>query len=349
MAIIDKPSDYFNTVLYTGNATGRTITGVGFQPDWVWGKVRSEAQDHVLVDSIRGATKQLYSSDTAAEQTEAQGLTGFDSDGFTLGTHAYFNGNSKTYVAWNWKAGTSFTNDASATGIGSIDSTGSVNTDAGFSVISYTGNGSGGATVAHGLGSVPHMYIIKRRDTGSSNWHVYHQGIGATKGLRLNLTNAENTTDIWQDTAPTSSVFSLGESIDVNASGGSFIGYIFSEKQGYSKFGSYVGNGSNDGVFCFTGMKPSFVLVKRTDSTANWSLIDNTRDPFNVTYHFLEPNVSDAEFTPSGPQAAFDFCSQGFKCRSTNGAINASGGSYIYACFAENPFTTSTGVPATAR
>ena len=348
MAIIDKPSDYFNTVLYTGNATGRTITGVGFQPDWVWGKVRSEAQDHVLVDSIRGATKQLYSSDSAAEQTEAQGLTGFDSDGFTLGTHAYFNGNSKTYVAWNWKAGTSFTNDASGTGIGSIDSAGSFNNDSGFSIVSYTGTGSAG-TIKHGLSTAPKMIIQKNRDE-TQPWWTYVESIGAGGQLRLNATNAAGSdgATLWNSTAPTSSVFSVGDNTGTNGSADKCIAYCFAEKQGYSKFGSYTGNGNADGTFVYTGFKPAWVMVKRTDSANDWCLYDNKRDTDNVVQDKLQPNQASAE----SDDTSMDFVSNGFKFRETGGNFNANGGSYIYIAFAESPFVTSTdngSIPTTAR
>jgi hypothetical protein len=360
---IDNPFKHFNTLLYTGNgatssagSTARTLTGVGFQPDWVWVKERSDTEQHFLQDVVRGASKVLASNGTGAEVDVLTGYTdgginGFVSDGFTLGSGTggnanNINTNSETYVAWNWKAGTAFSNDASATGIGSFDSTGSVNTDAGFSVISYTGNGSGGATVAHGLGSVPHMYIIKRRDTGSSNWHVYHQGIGATKGLRLNLSNAENTTDIWQDTAPTSSVFSLGSSVDVNASGGTFIGYIFSEKQGYSKFGSFTGNGSSDGSYIHLGFKPAWVMIKRTGGVQDWIILDNKRPEYNETNRALYAN---ANYDDTGTDKGIDILSNGFKLRKNHAAINYSE-NYIYMAFAESPFVTAgTKAAGTAR
>ena len=342
---IDDPTIYFNTVLYTGNATGRTITGVGFEPNLVWGKVRSEAQDHVLVDSIRGATKQLYSSDSAAEQTEAQGLTGFDSDGFTLGTHAYFNGNSKTYVAWNWKAGTAFTNDASATGIGSIDSAGSVNTDAGFSIVSWTGTGSAG-TIKHGLSTAPSMIIIKNRSS-AYDWTVGHNSLGWTNVVFLNLTTASQGDTQFNNTAPTSSVFSIGTPLMANKSGDSIIAYCFSEKKGYSKFSSFVGNGNADGTFIYTGFKPAWVMWKRTDATNDWYIYDNKRNSFNTMGRRLEANQSDAEVNSGS--AIVDFLSNGYKFRGTDPSWNVSGGNFIYMAFAESPFVTSTGVPATAR
>jgi hypothetical protein len=330
---IDKPTDYFNTVLYTGNATARTITGVGFQPDWVWGKIRSEAQDHVLVDSVRGATKQLYSSDTSAEQTESQGLTGFASDGFTLGTHAYFNKNTATYVAWNWLAG----GTASSNGDGSITSSVSANTTAGFSIVTYTGTGSA-ATVGHGLGAVPKMFWTKRIDS-SESWGVYSDTQGAGKFLRLESTNAVDTSStLWNNTTPTSSVFSIGTGGIANTSSGTYVAYCFAEKQGYSKFGSYTGNGNANGAFVYTGFRPAFVLLKVSSTTNNWNMFDDKRPGFNEIDQRLFPNLSSAE---QDGTAGVDFLSNGFKFRNTNDNYNASGATYIYMAFAENPFVTA--------
>jgi len=351
---IDNPELYFQTKLYTGDgSTSLAITLDGsenMQPDLIWIKAREGSFNHNLFDVVRGSKFWLGSNSTAAEDTGSGYPNSFDSDGFTLNNGGSTNNSGTTFASWNWKAGTSFTNDASATGVGSFDSTGSVSTAAGFSVISYTGNGSGGATVAHGLGSIPHMYIIKRRDTGSSNWHVYHQSIGATKGLRLNLTNAENTTDIWQDTAPTSSVFSLGSSIDVNASGGTYIGYIFSEVKGYSKFGSYTGNGNADGPFVYTGFKPAWVMIKRTDTANDWNIQDSKRTDYNGKQTTsLQANTTSNEST-IGTDFRRDMLSNGFKIRNDGAETNASGGTYIYMAFAESPFVNSSGaVPNNAR
>ena len=341
---IDNPELYFQTVTYTGNATARTITLDGsedMQPDWVWGKIRSEAQDHVLVDSVRGATKQLYSSDTSAEQTESQGLTGFASDGFTLGTHAYFNKNTATYVAWNWKAGGS----ASSNSNGDITSNVSANTTAGFSIVSYTGTGSN-ATVGHGLGSAPGWFVTKSRDTGTEGWMVFHQSLGATKGVRLNETaNAATVTAYFNDTAPTSSVFTVGTNDVVNKSGDDYIAYVFTEKKGYSSFGSYNGNGNADGAFVYTGFKPAWVLLKQTDSAGSWNLYDNKRNGFNVDNDLILTDASNAE-----ANATFiDFLSNGFKIRDTDDDRNASNGTYIFMAFAESPFVNSNGVPNNAR
>jgi len=343
---IDKPTDFFESKLYTGTGSEQSIT-MDFAPNWVWLKRRDATGSHRLFDSVRGATKEIYTDGNNAEATEAQTLKSFNSNGFTLGTEGATNGSSRSFVSFNWKAGTSFSNDASGTGIGSLDSTGTFNNTSGFSIVSYTGGGSN-ATVKHGMDTAPSMILVKQREERS--WMVYHKSTAATNWLHLDRVDV-SAADVraWNNTEPTSSVFSLGTYDDLNESGGTYIAYCFAEKKGYSKFGSYLGNGNNDGTYIHLGFKPAFVMVKRTDATANWSLIDNKRDPFNVTYHFLEPNVSDDEFIPSSPQAAFDFCSQGFKCRSTNGAINSSDHTFLYMAFAENPFVTSTGVPATAR
>ena len=342
---IDKPSDYFNTITYTGSGTSTAYT-VGFQPDWVWVKKRdTETSNHILVDSVRTTAKTLFSDLTSEELTETN-ITSFDSNGFSAASSGATNQNGHGYVAWNWKAGTSFTNDASATGIGTIDSTGSVNTDAGFSIISYTGTGSAG-TVAHGLGAVPKMIIIKSRNT-TSLWGVYHQAIGNTHGLFLNATNAATSLSAyWNNTSPTSSVFSLGGDADINKSSDPLIAYCFAEKKGYSKFGSYVGNGSNDGSYIHLGFKPAFLIIRRTDDGDNWVMFDNKRNEFNLTDKRLYPNSNAAEATASS--VSLDLLSNGFKLRGTDSQINNASGSYIYMAFAESPLVTSTGIPTTAR
>jgi hypothetical protein len=348
MAIIDKPTDHFNTVLYTGTGASLANTGVGFQPDFTWIKGRSGATEHVLTDSVRGVTKEISSNDNGAEETVAQGLTAFGTDGFTVGTDGSYNTSSATYASWNWKAGTSFTNDASATGVGSIDSAGSVNTDAGFSIIRYGGTGSLG-TVAHGLGVAPSFIAFKRLDT-TGNWVNYHKSIGATKYLRFDGTQAEITaSDEFNDTEPTSTVFTVETDGAVNASGtNNIIAYCFAEKQGFSKFGKYTGNGSADGTFVYTGFKPAFVMVKRTDNSGNWWIHDSGRNTYNVVNKYLFADSSSAEGTDDN----MDFLSNGFKLRVATYQPNTSGGTWIYLAIAEQPFVTSTdngSIPATAR
>jgi len=341
MAQINKPDEYFNTVLYTGNATARSITGVGFQPDWVWIKGRTTAYNNTLFDAIRGATKRLYSNGTDAESTQTATLTSFDSDGFSLGNNASVNSATSTFVAWNWLA----SNTTASNTDGSITSTVSANTTSGFSIVSYTGTGAN-ATVGHGLGAVPKMIIVKDR-SAVKNWTVYHIGVGNDKDILLDVTNAENTSTAWNNTTPTSSVFSIGTLGNVNTSSNNYIAYCFAEKKGFSKFGSYTGNDNADGPFIYTGFKPAFTILKRTDSADNWLMQDNKRkNPFNVVDTQLFPDLNNAE---SSSSAILDYCSNGFKIRKTGGNINASGGSYIYMAFAEQPLVGTNNIPATAR
>ena len=345
---IDDPSAYFQTTLYTGNGSNDlSITNSGnsdLQPDWVWIKQR-DSRDHFLFDSVRGVLQYVASNTDAAESTLSDGLKSFNSNGFTIDDGVGINQNNDPHVSWNWKAGTSFTNDASSTGIGTIDSTGSVSDTAGFSIVSYTGTGSNG-TIKHGLSTVPKIMIVKERDN-ANNWFVYHYSLGATKQLILQETDAEASfTATWNDTEPTSSVFSVGTSNGTNRSGGGLIAYCFAEKKGYSKFGSYTGNGNADGTFVYTGFKPALIIFKNADSgSADWVLYDNKRDGFNSNNIALYPNASAGDDTGNDP----DILSNGFKQRATGSDRNGNGENIIYMAFAENPFVTSTGVPATAR
>jgi hypothetical protein len=241
---IDKPTDYFNTVTYSGNGSTQSITGVGFQPDMLWGKNRSSVTNHELTDVVRGINQRLKPNDTDADQTNTNTFTSFDSDGFSLGTDADVNASGANHVVWSWKAGGS----ASSNTDGSITSSVSANTTAGFSIVSYTGTGSS-ATVGTGLNAVPKMVITRNRDT-ATNWCVYSSEVGNTKALFLNLNNAPDTsTQYWNDTTPTSSVFSVGTNTGTNKSGDGFVAYCFAEIKGYSKFGSYTGNGNADGIY----------------------------------------------------------------------------------------------------
>jgi hypothetical protein len=339
---INKSTDYFNTKLYTGNGGTQAVTGVGFQPDWVWLKSRSDAYSHQLFDAVRGTTKLLTSEATDAEQT-ISGVTAFGTDGFTVGSDAGSNGNTKTYVSWNWKAGTG---QGSANTDGSINTTyTSVNTTAGFSISKYTGTGSN-ATVGHGLGVAPNMVLVKSL-SGGGDWTSYHSVLGNTKYMRLNSTNAVGTqSSYWNDTSPTSTVFSLGSAGDTNTNNGTHVAYCFAEKTGYSKFGSYTGNGNADGAFVYTGFKPAFVMIKETtDSGTDWRMMDNKRSTFNLVDDRLFPNLSNAENTGDG----YDFLSNGFKMRSSGGDFNGSGNNYIYMCFAESPLVGTNNIPANAR
>ena len=346
---LDKPSDYFETVLYTGTGSTQSITSLDFQPDWVWGKTRNDTQDHQIIDSVRGATKLLATNGTAAEFTDTNNLTSFNSNGFTVGSSGGINGSSDTLVTWCWKAGTSVSGNTGGSGTAKSYS-GSVNTDAGFSITSFTGNGTIGHTIPHSLNAIPSMFIIKKYggsgDSTARDWDVYHQSLGNTKVIFLNTTAAYSTSsEYWNDTTPTSSVITLGANDQINGNNNTYICYAFAEKQGYSKFGSYVGNGNADGTFVYTGQKSAFIMVKSTGGESNWQMSDNKRNTFNEVNKHLRANSSGAEFT----NYPIDFLSNGFKLRATDTDTNGSGTTYIFMAFAENPFTTSTGVPATAR
>ena len=344
---INKSTDYFNTKLYTGTSSTNAVTGVGFQPDMVWIKNRTDVANHNLYDAVRGTSAgKLKPNDTPAESYNAQDLSVFGTDGFTVGGNNEVNGSGDNMVAWNWRAGNS---SGSANTDGTINSTVSANTTAGFSIVSYTANATAGATVGHGLGAVPKMIIVKSR-TSVDSWIVYHAGNTSapeTDYLSLNTTDATADDAIWNDTAPTSSVFSLGTNAPVNGSGKNLIAYCFAEKTGYSKFGSYVGNGNADGTFVYTGFRPAWVLIKQTNTTNNWILMDNKRPGYNLTNSFLEPDGNGAEIV-NNANNRIDMLSNGFKIRGTGTGTNASSGNYIYMAFGQS-LVGSNNVPCTAR
>ena len=339
---IDDPTIYFNTKLYTGNGSTQSITGVGFQPDWLWIKNRDGTNNHILQDVVRGATKSLESDGTGAETTSSTRVTSFDSDGFSIGSAGTNNTNSNNYVSWNWLAGGS----ASSNSNGSITSSVSANTTAGFSIVAYTGNGTAGATVGHGLGVAPEAIILKSRSTNGAQWTVYHQGMGNTKGMQLDTTAAAGTSTLyWNDTTPSSTVFTLGAGGDPNGSGGNLIAYCFAGKQGYSKFGKYTGNGSSDGPFIYTGFRPAWILYKNTSTADSWFLHDNKRQGFNSENELLFADLSNVESTVN----RIDIFSNGFKAIDSDKGVNQSGDTYIYWAIAESPFVNSNGVPTNAR
>ena len=321
---LDDPSAFFQCTLYSGDGSTQAITNSGnsdLQPDLVVLKQRNGTEYFNWYDSTRGATKRLVSNTSDGEST-ISGLTAFGTDGFTVGSADTANQNSTNFVSWQWKK---------QAGI--------------FDIVSYTGNNSN-RTISHSLSAIPKMIITK--DIAGNNWFVYHVSMGNTKMIKLNQVNAEETkANIWNSTTPTSSVFSLGTDNDANENGNNFISFLFANKQGISHCGSYKGNGNADGTFIWTGQKSSFVMVKKTSGTENWYIFDNKRDTFNLVDDAITPNRSNAEISNWG--VGFDFCANGFKARATDGAINASGETYIYMCFSENPFTTSTGIPACAR
>ena len=336
---IDKPSDYFNTKLYTGTGASNSITGVGFQPDWTWIKNRSITANHHLFDVIRGATKYILTNSSNAEATDSQQLQSFDSDGFTVGTNGNVNGSGNNIVAWNWLA----SNTTASNTVGDINSTVSVNITSGFSIVSWTGNGTAGATIGHSLGTTPSMIITKSRSAGGG-WYTYHKSEGATKFFQLSTNDGSTSNStIWNNTEPTSSVFSTGTAFD---NGTTYIAYCFAEKKGFSKFGSYTGNGNADGTFVYTGFKPAWLMVKRTDSTESWGIIDNKRQIYNPNNTRLFANLNVADDTS---ELGIDLLSNGFKIRNSWLGNNASGGSYFYMCFAESPLVGTNNIPATAR
>ena len=350
---IKDGSQYFDTLTWTGDSSGasRTLSGLAFGPDLVWAKGRNQAISHQLTDIVRGAgATSLRSDDTrveGADGTSSGYLSAFTTDGFettSSSTNVYYNTNTYTYAAWCWEAGGSVSADNNTAG--SITSTVSANPTAGFSIVTFTKTGGTNAsnTVGHGLGVAPAMLILKGRVSGNvDNWYVYHQSLGATYRTLLNLTDASvSPTQTWNNTAPTSTVFTIQNFFD-----GDSVAYCFAEVEGYSKFGSYTGNGSTDGPFVYTGFRPGFLLYKRTDSAQPWYIIDSARDTYNVSYKLLQPNSSAAEDTGSSPLV--DLLSNGFKPRNTYATLNASGGTYVYVAFAENPFGGSGVSPATAR
>ena len=311
MPVINRGDDYFAVVTYTGNGTSQTISGLRFQPDFVWIKGRSGATDHALYDAQRGVQSRLESNTTDAQVTSDNGVTAFNSDGFSIGSLAQVNTNGATYVAWCWKEGAT----------------------QGFDIVTYTGNGdvTGTRSIAHSLGVAPKIVISKARSTTGS-WVWWTTVLGGMKYLVLDATAAAATAG---ELTPTSSNFYVGGN---NTNGVTYVAYLFSEVAGFSRFGSYTGNGSADGPFVFCGFRPRFVMVKRTDSTSSWGMYDSVRDTFNVVGNQLNANLSDSEYTA---QADLDFTSNGFKIRRSVSQTNASGGTYIFAAFAENPFKYS--------
>ena len=341
---IDDPTIHFTTNLRSGLYGGSdTAFDIGFQPDWIWNKKRSGTGVHSLFDSVRGfgsSGKVLYSNTTGTEATNAL-IKSVSSTGFTVTASSDDTG---TMVDWCWKAGGS----ASSNGDGSITSSVSANTTAGFSIVSYTGTGSN-ATIGHGLGVTPKWIIVKQRNATRS-WEVFHSSIPSmnTKYIELNTTAAASTySPVWGGTDPTSTTFHVGTDNSTNNNSGSFIAYCFAEKKGYSKFGSYTGNGNNDGTFVYTGFAPAYVMIKKSNASGtSWVIFDNKRNTFNESSRILQANDNGAEETSTN---RIDFTSNGFKLRGTWTVINNSGDTYIYMAFAESPFVNSNGVPNNAR
>jgi hypothetical protein len=347
---IKDPSAHFQAKIYTGTGASHNITNDGpsdLQPDWVWVKNRGTTNgtgyQHQTYDSSRGVTKKLLPSGNQAESTDTNSLTAFNSNGYTSGSNVGINESNVGHVAMQWKAngGTTSSNTD-----GDITSTVQANQDAGFSIVTYTGNTSNNQTVGHGLGSVPSVIIIRNR-TRVEDWRLNHQSLNSGTGMiRLNSSDAYNTTGTTlMNVAPTSSVFNISTDWSVNGNY-PFVAFCFAEKQGYSKFGTYVGNGNENGPFAYTGFKPAFLIMKETSSAGgNWVMFDNKRDPYNVTKHRMFPNLINGDNTTRN---YIDLLSNGFKMRNTDADHNQSGETMIYMAFAEHPFVAG-GVPTTAR
>jgi len=353
---IDDPSAFFQTMLHAEDDTAFTFDGNSdLQPDWIWIKNRDENNYHPhMIDSVRGISKLLRVSTSAVEFTSADSITAIGSNGFTTGAddNGYVSSGTDKQVSWCWKAGTSFSNDASSTSVGSIDSAGSVNTDAGFSIITFAGSGADGS-VAHGLGVAPSMIISKSRTASDQGWVVTHKSLGFTQSLLLNGTaakyNVANDFGGQGISAFGSATFSMtiGNGTFLNMSNQNYVAYCFAEKKGYSKFGSYEGNANADGTFVHLGFKPAFLITKPIDAADNWNMFDNKRLAFNsATSPFaITPNNANLETTDTHQ---LDFLSNGFKINNSGNTVNRAS-TFIYWAFAESPFVTSTGVPTTAR
>tara|TARA_R100001082_G_scaffold100988_2_gene70354 strand:+ start:63 stop:2447 length:2385 start_codon:yes stop_codon:yes gene_type:complete len=336
----EQPSNYFNTVLYTGNNSGggtQNITSLNFKPDWIWLKGRSNTRSHQLIDAVRGKTKKLTANETASEGTNANFITDFLSNGFGIGNDNGVNADSETFVAWSWLGA----NGTVSNSDGSITSTVSANTTAGFSIVTYTSpNNTSDQTVGHGLGAVPKVIIAKNR-ISSFNWDIYHVGTGSVENTLTFTTAATRDYDIFTTSNPTSSVFGIKYNY-THYSTNTYVAYCFAEIDGYSNFGSYTGNGDADGAFIYTGFRPAFLIIKRTDATGSWIAVDNKRDTVNVAGKFLYPHDSAAEQDLNSSHTPLDFLSNGMKMRSDNltgtTSLNISGATYIYMAFAEMPF-----------
>ena len=330
---IVKGNKYMDATTYTANGGVQTVTNTAaFLPDLVWNKTRSIVGGQILNDSVRGASKILLSNSTNAETTDANYLTSFNSNGFSLGSNNYTNGT--TMVSWQWQAGQGSTSSNTS---GSITSTVSVNASAGFSIVTYTGTGAN-ATVGHGLGVAPSMIIVKKRSS-TGNWQAWHTAFAGTQYITLNGTGVVTTlASMWNSTTPTSTVFSIGTDTDANQSTATYVAYCWAEIAGFSKFGKYTGNGSTDGTFNYLGFRPKFIMIKRTDTTGSWVILDTSRNTYNLTNIFLYPNLANADDTQA---VGMDILSNGFKLRTSGAGENGSGGTFIYAAFAENPYKYS--------
>jgi len=352
---IDDPSAYFKVQIYTGDGSTQAVafddTDTNMQPDFVWIKNREEEDHNILVDSVRGVTETQYSNSNASDVDDDDTVTAFGSDGFTVGDDVKVNTNTEKYVAWCWKAGT--TSGINTTGANTTPTTYSFNQTSGFSIIQYDGNGTDDTQIAHGLAAVPSVIIVKNMDAdddGGVSWVVYHhKNTSAPETDYLILDEVYGTNDAanrWSDEAPTSVLFTTGNNSTVNASSRDYVAYLWAEKQGFSKFGTFDGNSNADGPFIYTGFTPAYVLIKRTDTgNKHWRLWDNKRSTYNPRILNLFPNDTEGEGAGHSSYA-MDFLSNGFKMRGTDGDLNT--GTLIYFAFASAPFVNSEGVSTTA-
>ena len=343
-----KPSDYISTLLYTGTGSSLANTGVGFQPDFTWIKSRSHTNYHTLTDSVRGVTKQIFSNTTDAEQTSSTNVSSFDSDGFTVVSANDVNGSARTYASWNWKMGTT----SGLSGGTITPSSYSINTTAGQGVYAYTGNGTGGATIPHGLGKVP-TFIMAKKLNSTGSWMVYHKSQGAAKAGYLDSTSAFSSgTAVWNSVTPTTTLITIGTDADINGNTDTFVMYAFCDVPGYFHTTQYEGSGAENGNYIPLGFEPAWVMIKETDSTSGWCMYDNKRplsNPgyYNVNQNFLQAQEEGVESDNSN--LALDFLSNGIKIRNSAGDINGSGNTYVVMAFAKFPLIGSDGNPGLAR
>jgi len=344
---VPKSTAFFEPEIYTGSGSSKTISTLNFQSDFTWIKNRATTDMHSLFDAVRGATKRISTNILTPQATEAQDLTAFNTNGFTVGTSGAVNTNNVNYASWNWKAN----GQGSSNTDGTINSTyTSASATSGFSIVTYTGTAAN-ATVGHGLGVAPKFIMVKRLDNGS-NWRCYHASIGANYNLIIAADGFQTTPTAWNNTAPTSSVFNLGSYDEVNGSSAPHVAYCFADVQGFSKFGSYIGEGSTNGTFVYTGFKPAFVITKNyadsggaSNNGGNWRMFDNKRLGYNVNNATLYPNLGNAEAN----ETSLDLLSNGFKFRGTSADYNQSGSKYVYMAWAEEPLVSTNGNAATAR
>jgi len=339
---ITKPTDYFNTKLYTGTGSSNAITGVGFQPDLVWIKNRDTTGNHALFNAISGVQNYLNSNTNYSEQTSAPTLTAFGADGFTVGSSSDLNGNGNNIVSWNWLA----SNTTASNTDGSITSTVSANTTSGFSIVTYTGNGSSGATIGHGLGVAPEIVLIKKRSNADA-WTMLHPNVQASKYMRLDSDTGEVNDDVFNNTRAGNDVFTVDSDGQVNGNGQTFVAYCFKKKTGFFTTNEYVGNGSTDGPFLYCGFKPALVIIKRKTGTNDWFIWDNKTAPRNPTNAYLRVNTNGA----AGSYDWLDLVSNGIKIRNTSDGANSNNNTYLFFAWAEETLVANVGqsIPATAR